>query len=103
MAEQIIINPLTRISGFLQVQATVENGVVTDAANSGLLFRGFEKILLGRNPFDAVYYTERICGICSAAHAVASSLALESAIGIVPSEQGQVMRDIVHDMYARNR
>lgn len=96
MAEQIIINPLTRISGFLQVQATVGNGVVTDAANSGLLFRGFEKILLGRNPFDAVYYTERICGICSAAHAVASSLALESAIGIVPSEQGQVMRDIVH-------
>lgn len=96
MSERILINPLTRISGFMQVEATVENGVVTNAVNSGLLFRGFEKILLGRSPFDAVYFTERICGICSAAHAMASSLALESALGIVPLEQGRILRDIVH-------
>lgn len=42
MAERILINPLTRISGFLQVEAEVENGVVTQAVNSNLLFRGFE-------------------------------------------------------------
>ena len=96
VAERIIINPLTRISGFLQVDVTVDNGKVINALNSGLLFRGFEKILLGRSPFDAVYFTERICGICSAAHAVASSLALESALGIMPPEQGRILRDIVH-------
>lgn len=96
MAERILINPLTRISGFMQVEATVENDVVTNAVNSGLLFRGFGQILLGRSPFDAVYFTERICGICSAAHAMASSLALESALGIVSSEQERTLRDIVH-------
>lgn len=96
MAERIIVNPLTRISGFLQVEAKVENGIVTQAVNSGLLFRGFEKILLNRSPFDAVYFTQRICGICSAAHSMASSLALEDALNIVPTEQGRILRDIVH-------
>lgn len=80
----------------MQVQATVENGVVTDAVNSGLMFRGFEKILLNRSPFDAIYFTQRICGICSAAHSVASALALEDALGVIPSEQGRILRDIVH-------
>ena len=51
MAERILINPLTRISGFLQVEVEVENGVVRQAINSGLLFRGFEKILLNRAEF----------------------------------------------------
>lgn len=96
MADRILINPLTRISGFLQVEAKVENGVVTQAMNSGLLFRGFEKILLNRNPLDAVYFTQRICGICSAAHSMASSLALEDALNVIPSEQGRILRDIVH-------
>lgn len=96
MAERILINPLTRISGFLQVEVEVENGVVRQAINSGLLFRGFEKILLNRSPLDAVYFTQRICGICSAAHSMASSLALENALDVTPSEQGRILRDIVH-------
>lgn len=96
MPQKILINPLTRISGFLQVEATVERGRVTQAMNSGLLFRGFEKILLNRSPLDAVYFTQRICGICSAAHSLASSLALENALGVTPSEQGRILRDIIH-------
>lgn len=96
MAERITINPLTRISGFLQVDVLVDNGVVKDAVNSGLLFRGFEKILLNRSPFDAVYFTQRICGICSAAHSMASTLALEDALEVIPSEQGRILRDFVH-------
>ncbi|WP_277668890.1 nickel-dependent hydrogenase large subunit [Caproiciproducens galactitolivorans] len=94
--EHILINPLTRISGFLQIEATINNGVIEDARNSGFLFRGFEKILLNRSPFDSVYFTQRICGICSAAHSMASSLALEDALSIIPSEQGKILRDIVH-------
>lgn len=96
MPEKIIINPVTRISGFMEIDVTIENNVVTDAKTKGFLFRGFEKILLGRNPFDAVYFTERICGICSTAHAMASTLALEDAIGVKPAGQGRYLRDIVH-------
>lgn len=96
MTKKIIVNPVTRISGFMEIQADIENNRVVDAKTEGLLFRGFEKMLIGRNPFDAVYFTQRICGICSTAHSVASTLALEDAIGIVPSEQGRYLRDIIH-------
>ncbi|HAN20082.1 MAG: Ni/Fe hydrogenase [Clostridiales bacterium GWF2_36_10] len=96
MPERITINPVTRISGFMEIQADIENNIIIDAKTKGIMFRGFEKMLMGRNPFDAVYFTERICGICSTAHAMASTIALENVMGIVPSEQGRYLRDIVH-------
>ena len=91
---KIVVNPVTRISGFMQIEATVENHTVTEARTDGMLFRGFELMLKGRSPLDAVYFTERICGICSTAHAEASSVALEQALGVVPREQGHYLRDI---------
>jgi len=96
MTKKIIINPVTRISGFMEIQADIENDQVVDAKTEGLLFRGFEKMLNGRNPLDAVYFTQRICGICSTAHSIASTLALEDAMGVIPSEQGRYLRDIIH-------
>ena len=65
MKKTITIDPITRISGFLETKVKVEESVIVDAKTSGLLFRGFEKMLKSRNPLDAVYFTERICGICS--------------------------------------
>lgn len=93
---QIVINPVTRISGLMEISAQVENNSVVDAKVEGNMFRGFELMLRGRSPFDAIYFTERICGICSAAHATASSLALESALNITPLEQGRYLRDFAH-------
>ncbi|MCM8712132.1 nickel-dependent hydrogenase large subunit [Clostridium sp. SYSU_GA19001] len=92
----ITINPLTRISGFLEIEVKVENNKAVDAKSSGLLFRGFEKMLQDREPLDAVYFTQRICGICSNAHSMASSLALESALGILPNENDRMIRDFMH-------
>lgn len=96
MTKRIVINPVTRISGFMEIQAIIENNKIVDAKTEGLLFRGFEKMLNGRSPFDAVYFTQRICGICSTAHSIASTLALEDALNIIPSEQGRYLRDIIH-------
>lgn len=96
MSERIIINPVTRISGFLEIQADIENRCIKDAKTKGLMFRGFEQMLLGRDPFDAVYFTERICGICSTAHAIGSTLALEDAKEYILPEQGRYLRDILH-------
>lgn len=95
MAENIIINPVTRISGFMEIQVEVEKNKIINARNSGLIFRGFEKMLKGRPPLDAVYFTERICGICSMAHGLASSLALENILGIVPEENNKMLRDFM--------
>lgn len=96
MAKRIIINPVTRISGFLEIEADIENNCVVNAKTKGMMFRGFEKMLIGRSPFDAVYFTQRICGICSTAHSMASTLALENTMNFVPSEQGRYLRDIIH-------
>lgn len=96
MGKIITIDPVTRISGFLEVRAEVEENTIVKANASGLLFRGFEKMLKGRSPLDAVYFTERICGICSTAHAMASSLALEDALKITVSLNDNYIRDIMH-------
>ncbi|MEL7598038.1 MAG: Ni/Fe hydrogenase, partial [Clostridiaceae bacterium] len=50
MAEKVVINPVTRISGFLQITAYIENNKIIDAKSEGMLFRGFEKMLKGRPP-----------------------------------------------------
>ncbi|MGI6728206.1 MAG: nickel-dependent hydrogenase large subunit [Anaerovoracaceae bacterium] len=94
--KRVVINPVTRISGFMEIDAVIDNNTVIDAKTEGLLFRGFEKMLEGRSPFDAVYFTQRICGICSTAHSMASTLALEDALEIAPSQQGRYLRDIIH-------
>ena len=96
MSERIVINPITRISGFMEIDVEVEGRKVVDAKVRGLMFRGFEQMLKGRHPLDAIYYTERICGICSTAHGVASTKALEQALGVVPIEQGRYIRDFMH-------
>jgi len=60
---KIVIDPITRIEGHLKIEATVEDGVVKDAKSSGMLFRGFEILLGGHDPYDAQHITQRICGV----------------------------------------
>jgi hydrogenase large subunit len=60
---KIVIDPVTRIEGHLKIEAVVEGGVVKETRSSGLLFRGFEIFLRGRDPLDAQYITQRICGV----------------------------------------
>lgn len=96
MSRTITINPITRISGFMEIKVNIEGNKISDARCSGLLFRGLERVLVGRTPFDAIYLTERICGICSTAHGVASAMALESALKVIPNRNGKILRDIMH-------
>lgn len=96
MSRNITIDPITRISGFLDISIEMDNNIVTNAKTSGLLYRGFEKMLKGRFPLDAVFYTERICGICSSAHSIASSLALLNALGLSMDINDLYVRDLTH-------
>lgn len=96
MGNKITINPITRISGFLEIEVEIERNIIVNAKSSGLLFRGFEMMLKGRPPLDAIYFTERICGICSTAHSMASTLALEDVLNIQPNENDKMIRDFIH-------
>ena len=94
------IDPVTRIEGHLKVDVTVDTigGVqqVTDVKTVGTLFRGFEKILEGRDPRDAPLITSRICGVCPISHSVAAVLALDQAGGVTPPPAARVLRNLVH-------
>ena len=68
---------------------------VTDAKCTGTQFRGFEKILNGRDTKDAPYITQRICGVCPVSHATAASLALEHAAGITVPDNARILRNLV--------
>lgn len=63
MAQKIIVDPVTRIEGHLKIEVEVDGGKVIDARTSGTMFRGFELIMRGRDPRDAVQLVQRICGV----------------------------------------
>ena len=67
---QIKIDPLTRIEGHLSVSLDIENGQVVAAYCAGVMFRGIELILRGRDPLDATQITQRICGVCPVSHGI---------------------------------
>lgn len=75
----ITISPMSRVEGDLEVKVDIKNGQVNDAYASGVIYRGFEKLLRGRDPIDALVFTCRVCGICCIAHSTASSNALRDA------------------------
>jgi hydrogenase large subunit len=58
--------------------------------------RGIENLLLGKDPRDATYVTERICGVCFGAHGWTSCLAVETAHGTtaVP-EAARLLRNLI--------
>lgn len=77
------------------LEAWLEDGEIKDAFISDTLYRGFEQILIGRSAMDMPYYTQRICGICSSAHAIAASLAIEQALGMHVPPNGLLIRNLI--------
>ncbi len=92
---RVVVDPVTRIEGHLRIEAVVENGVITDAFSAGTMVRGLEKILMGRDPRDAWAITERVCGVCTTVHALASVRAVENALGITVPPTAEIIRNIM--------
>ena len=95
MATRVVVDPVTRIEGHLRIEAVVENGVITDAFSAGTMVRGLEKILMGRDPRDAWAITERVCGVCTTVHALASVRSVEDALGISVPPTAEIIRNIM--------
>ena len=95
MATQVVVDPITRIEGHLRIEMETEGGKITNAWSETTQFRGIETILEGRDPRDAWAFTQRICGVCTTMHAIASATAVENAIGSNPPEQARLIRDII--------
>ncbi|MDY6920776.1 MAG: nickel-dependent hydrogenase large subunit [Pseudomonadota bacterium] len=89
-----LLGPLNRVEGDLEIQVAVAAGRVSEAWVNSPLFRGFELILQGKAPMDALVYTPRICGICSVAQSVAAAGALAEYLQVTPTDNGRIATNL---------
>ena len=98
MAERIVVDPITRIEGHLRVEADIdENGIIKDAFSSGTSVRGIEVIVKNRDPRDVWAFVQRICGVCTSTHALASIRAVEDALDIQIPVNAHLIRNIMNE------
>ena len=92
---RLVLGPFNRVEGDLEVQIEVADGRVTEARVNSPLYRGFEQILHGKDPLDALVIAPRICGICSVSHSVAAGRALADAAGCATPPNGALATNLI--------
>ena len=96
MNERIVVDPVTRIEGHLRIEAETNTaGDITQAYSSGTMVRGIELILKGRDPREAWAFAQRICGVCTLVHGIASVRSVENAIGWEIPANAQLIRNLM--------
>lgn len=96
--KRIVVDPVSRIEGHLRVEVMIDEstGKVQDALSSGTAWRGIEIICKDRDPRDLWVFAQRICGVCTTVHALASVRAVEDALGIEIPKNANYMRNIIY-------
>jgi hydrogenase large subunit len=96
MNKRIVVDPITRIEGHLRIEAEMaEDGAIKNAYSSGTMVRGIELILKGRDPREAWAFAQRICGVCTLVHGLASVRAVENALGYDIPANAQLIRNLM--------
>jgi len=102
--KRIVVDPITRIEGHLRIEVNVDkSNVIRNAVSTGTMWRGLEVILKGRDPRDAWAFVERICGVCTGVHALASVRSVEDALAIKIPKNANAIRNLMHStLYAHD-
>ena len=95
MTERIVVDPITRIEGHLRIEAEMDGENIAQAYSSGTMVRGIEIILRGRDPRDAWAFTQRICGVCTLVHGIASVRSVEDALKYEIPPNAQLIRNLM--------
>jgi len=95
MTDRIVVDPITRIEGHLRIEAEMDGERITEAYSSGTMVRGIEIILRGRDPRDAWAFAQRICGVCTLVHGIASVRAVEDALDYEVPKNAQLIRNLM--------
>ncbi|MET0088894.1 MAG: nickel-dependent hydrogenase large subunit [Candidatus Thiodiazotropha sp.] len=95
MTDRIIVDPITRIEGHLRIEAQMQGDQIASAYSSGTMVRGIEIILKGRDPRDAWAFAQRICGVCTLVHGIASVRAVEDALDYKIPHNAQLIRNLM--------
>src|SRR3954453_1730324 len=92
---RVVIDPITRIEGPLRIDVEVDQGKVNKAWASATMWRGIERILIGRDPREAWLFTQRFCGVCTTVHAMASVRSVEDALKLEIPLNAQLIRNLI--------
>ncbi|EHR72123.1 Ni,Fe-hydrogenase I large subunit [Burkholderiales bacterium JOSHI_001] len=96
MNKRIVVDPITRIEGHLRIEAErADDGRITGAWSSGTMVRGLEIILKGRDPREAWAFAQRICGVCTLVHGLASVRSVEDALQWQIPANAQLIRNLM--------
>jgi len=95
MSKRLVVDPITRIEGHLRIEAQMQGNKISEAFSSGTMVRGIEIILRGRDPRDAWAFAQRICGVCTLVHGIASVRAVESALNYPIPANAQLIRNLM--------
>lgn len=96
MNARVVVDPITRIEGHLRIEAeTSGEGAITGAYSSGTMVRGIELILKDRDPREAWAFAQRICGVCTLVHGIASVRAVENALDYRIPPNAQLIRNLM--------
>jgi len=95
MNERVVVDPITRIEGHLRIEAQMDGNRIAQAWSSGTMVRGIEIILRGRDPRDAWAFAQRICGVCTLVHGIASVRAVENALNYPIPPNAQLIRNLM--------
>ncbi len=96
MHNSIVINHICRIEGHGGITVNIKDGKVAEVNMD--IFEGsrfFEPLVVGRAYDEVAPILMRICAICSAAHTVASLMAVENAFDITVSPQTRLLRELL--------
>lgn len=92
---RIVIGPFNRVEGDLEVSLEIADGRVAAAYVNSPMYRGFERILDGKDPRDALVFVPRLCGICSVSQSAAAAEALRDAMGLTVPRNGELAANLV--------
>jgi hydrogenase large subunit len=95
MNARVVVDPITRIEGHLRIEAQMDGDRIAEAYSSGTMVRGIEIILRGRDPRDAWAFAQRICGVCTLVHGIASVRAVEDALKYEIPRNAQLIRNLM--------
>ena len=93
---RVVVDPVTRIEGHMRCEVNVDkDNIIRNAVSTGTMWRGLEVIVKGRDPRDVWAFVERICGVCTGCHALASVRAVEDALNIRIPKNAYLIREMM--------
>jgi len=95
MSERVVVDPITRIEGHLRIEAQMDGDRIAQAYSAGTMVRGIEIILRDRDPRDAWAFAQRICGVCTLVHGLASIRSVENALDYPIPPNAQLIRNLM--------